>query len=132
MSYEDKLIELGRLCPHYANMVQEFKRLAELSQHPSCTKHLEMMVEGLLREATNEAEERDVVLEPIGVKSATRIQTVDVNGSPTSIWHTNSFGQRLDFLRNGRIAVVYPSAASIVPLCLRLDVDKLVTITKEE
>lgn len=131
MDTTDKLIELGRLDANYANMVQEFMRLKELSTHPSCTGHLNIMIEGLLREADKFKEESDPIMEPIGVKSETRIQTVDVDGSPTSIWYTNSFHHRLAFLQHGRLAVIYPNDHTIIPLCLRLDVDKLVTIQEE-
>jgi hypothetical protein len=90
------------------------------------------MVDGLLREADHYKEEENPFMKPIGVQSPTVIQTIRIEGQPTSVWYTPSFHHRLNFLYKGRIAISYPDGKNIVPLSVRLDVDDIIKIEKTE
>ncbi len=127
----DKLIDLGKISPEYANTVQEFERLRELTTDRTAKQHLTDMVSGCLRIVDNPESELDSRLIPVGPADSTHISTVTIMGAPTSVWECNSWMARMKFLLTGRIAVVYPDESMIVPLDLRLDVEEMgITVTK--
>lgn len=136
---QNLLIDLGLQSKMLADMAQELIRLRELSGNDSVQAILGIISDGILNvpyvQATPcmqpmQMEDPDMVFKGDGGLVSDLHAMID-GGSYSTVWKTDDFMHRLNFLRHGCINLVI-HGNRIPPLSIRNDIDGRFTFTNND